>query len=77
MDFDTDRWIGRSEKPDSRFPACLGRSACRHDDGVDEIEPQQPVPERKKLAGTIVAALDRDSSLRHKYLMKRWRGVTY
>lgn len=76
MDFDTDRWIGRSEKPDIRFLASLGRRTCRHDDRGYEIKPHQPVREPNKLAGAIVAALDRDSALRHQYLIKRWRGMT-
>jgi hypothetical protein len=76
MDFDIDRWIGRSEKPDIRFlPFSAGRSSQR-DSKVYDIKLRQPMREPNNLSGKIVAALDRDSRLRHEYLMKRWRGVT-
>lgn len=76
MDFDTDRWIGRSAKPDIRFLVFLGRRTCQPDSRGYEIKLLQPMREPNKLAGAIVAALDRDSALRHEYLMKRWRGMT-
>ena len=76
MDFDTDRWIGRSEKPDIRFLAFLGSRTCQPDGRVDEVKLLQLMREPNKVAGAIVAALDRDSALRHEYLMKRWRGMT-
>jgi hypothetical protein len=76
MDFDIDRWIGRSEKPNvCSLPFSRGRTSQR-DSKVYDTKLQQPIREPDNLYGTIVAVLDRDSRLRHEYLIKRWRGVT-
>lgn len=74
MEFDIDRWIGRSEKPNVRSRARLSNRSCQRDGQLYEIELPQLMGDLSGMADALVGALDRDSTLRHEYLKKRWRG---
>ena len=74
MEFDIDRWIGRSEKPNVRSRARLRTRNRQCDNRLYEIERPQLMGEFNGTADTIVGALHRDSTLRREYLTKRWRG---
>jgi hypothetical protein len=77
MEFDIDRWIGRSEKPNVRSRARLSNRNCQRDSRPYEIKLPQLKGEPNVMADTIVGALDRDSMLRHKCLTKRWQGIIF
>jgi hypothetical protein len=75
MEFDVDRWLGRSEKPNVRSRARLSSRNRQRDSRLHEIERPQQIGEFNGAADTIVGALDRDSKLRHEFLLKRWQGL--
>ena len=77
MEFDIDRWIGRSEKPNVRSRARLSNRNCQRDSRLYEIKLPQLMGEPNEMADTIVGVLDRDSTLRREYLTKRWRGIIF
>ena len=62
MEFDIDRWIGRSEKPNFRSRARLSSRNCQRDSRFYEIKLPQLKGEPNGMADTIVGALDRDST---------------
>jgi len=77
MEFDIDRGIGRSEKPNARSRARLSNRNCQRDSRLYDIERPQLMGEFGGATDAIVGALDRDSTLRREYLTKRWRGIVF
>ena len=64
MSFDVDHSTGLlKRKIDADARKAVARTKCG---GIES---------RQQLEARIVAALDRDSKLRHEYLIKRWRGL--
>lgn len=74
MGLECDRLIGRSEN--SYVWARVFRS--KRSDQIDRRLQLARCPVRRGelegLVGVIVAVLDRDSLLRHEYLLRRWQG---
>jgi len=73
MSFDVDhstRPLKRKIDADARMPAARAKGR-----GIESRQKLE-VGEGHALEATIVAALDRDSELRHDYLLKRWQRMT-
>jgi hypothetical protein len=72
MSFD----VGHSTGPLKRkIDADARKSATRAKCGGIDSRQKLEAGKGHALEATIVAALDRDSELRHDYLLKRWQGI--
>ncbi len=77
MDFDIGRWMGRSQKPDgNNARVSPTENDGRGYSGALVNVPQAPSRKPCELKATIVAVLDRDSKLRHDYLLKCWQCIS-
>lgn len=74
MSFHHVRLLRKIRLPDRAAPRSMPTNLCKsHGWSFNSVEMQSQdssVPN-----ATIIALLDRDSELRHRYLQQRWQGV--